>query len=92
MIAAWGAFDRLPLTADGNIIYPGMPVFVCSPYSIEKAISKTVHHVESEDGKYSTSNNYWCVMNEDRVYNDEYWDDGNTVHVSRVFVNKESCL
>lgn len=84
--------DRLPRTADNHIIYPGMPIFICSPYSIEKAIPKTIHHVEGDNGQSSESNQYWCVFNEDRYFNYEYWEDGNMEHVSIIFADKEECL
>ena len=34
--------SKIPQTADGQIIYPGMSVFICQPYSEEKFRIATV--------------------------------------------------
>lgn len=83
---------RLPRTADNHIIYPGKSVFLCYPYSIPKAIPKTVHHIEGDDGHFSKSNHYWCAFNENRYFDNDHWEDGNLEHVSIVFANKKKCL
>jgi hypothetical protein len=77
---------KIPQTADGQIIYPGMPVFICEPYSIEKFSKATVYCVIEE------SNHYYCVLKENRFIVNEHWDDGNTEHVSRVFADCQECL
>ena len=74
---------KIPRTADRYIIYPGMPVFICYPYSIPKAIPKTIHHVE--EGNY-------CIFNENRYLDNDHWEDGNTEHTSIIFFNKKKCI
>lgn len=85
--------DRIPRTADGHIIYPYMPVFLCSPYSIEKSIPLTVYSVEGNDG-FSEKNDYTCVICENRHYdcNRDYWATGNYEHVSQLYANEDECL
>jgi hypothetical protein len=77
---------KIPQTGDGQIIYPGMPVFICEPYSIEKLSKATVYCVIGEN------NQYYCILEENRCFDGEYWDDGNTEHVSRVFADCQQCL
>jgi hypothetical protein len=78
--------SRIPQTADGQIIYPGMPVFICEPYSIEKFSKATVYCVIGEN------NQYYCILEENRYFDGEHWNDGNTEHVSRVFADCQECL
>jgi hypothetical protein len=77
---------KIPRTADGRIIYPGMLVFICEAYSIEKFSKATVYCVLGGD------NQYYCVLQENRYFDDdgngEYW----TEHVSRVFADCQQCL
>jgi hypothetical protein len=77
---------KIPRTADGQIIYPGMSVFICKAYSIEKFSKATVYCVFGGD------NQYYCVLQENRYFDGEYWDDGNTEHVSCVFADCQQCL
>jgi hypothetical protein len=78
---------KIPQTADGHIIYPGMVVFICDPYSIEKAHKDTVYCVLAH-----SENNYFCVLEGERYFDGEYWNDGNLEHTSRVFSNYQRCL
>ena len=78
--------SKIPQTADGQIIYPGMPVFICEPYSIEQFSKATVYSVIGDD------NQYYCILEGNRFLIDGYWDDGNTEHVSRVFADCQECL
>jgi hypothetical protein len=78
--------SKIPQTADGQIIYPGMSVFICKPYSEEKFRIATVYCVIGED------NQYYCVLKEDRYFDGEHWNDGNTEHTCRVFADCQECL
>jgi hypothetical protein len=78
--------SKIPQTADGQIIYPGMSVFICQPYSKEKFSKATVYCVIGSD------NQYYCILEENRYFDGEYWDDGNTEHTCRVFADCQECL
>jgi hypothetical protein len=86
--------DKIPLTVDGEIIYPNMTLYFRSPYSIEKFHTGTVYSVVFE--KWGTSevqsDYYYIIINENRHYNGEWWEDGNTEHISIAYANKEICL
>ncbi|MBB76570.1 MAG: hypothetical protein CMJ75_18855 [Planctomycetaceae bacterium] len=43
-------FEAVPKTGDGFPIYPGMPVFVASPFSTKKVYEDVVHFVD-QDGE-----------------------------------------
>jgi hypothetical protein len=80
----------VPCTADGHVIYPGMVVFVCSPYSTVKSHKVTIYSVG--DGESSEGNNYSCVISENRYYNGEYWEEGNTESVCVMYADETECL
>ncbi len=81
---------KVPKTADGFPIYPGMPVFICSPYSTKKSYKATIYNVGY--GEASVNNDYFCVLVENRYFDGEYWNDGNTEHVSKIFADETECL
>jgi hypothetical protein len=83
--------DKIPRTADGQIIYPMMPVYICQPYSTQKSCKVTVYYVFSDEA-YSEKRKHWCVLLEKRYYNGEYWEDGNTEHVSQLYADESECL
>lgn len=74
--------DKIPRTADGHIIYPMMPVFLCSPYSVPQVIPQTVHHV-LEGGH--------CVLVENMFSAGDYHEDGNTEHSSWLYASRDEC-
>ena len=78
--------SKIPQTADGQIIYPGMPGFICEPYSIEEFRKATIYCVLRH------GNHYCCVLDEDRYFDGEYWNDGNTEALNRVFADRDQCL
>lgn len=83
-------YDKIPKTADGQIIYPGMSVYVMTPFSVEKVQKATVYCV-LEDRYTRKPNGGYCVLEENREYNGEWWEDGNTEHTSRVFADENAC-
>lgn len=77
---------KIPRTADGEIIYPGMPVFIVEAFSIERVSKGTVYCVLK-----CGENEYDCVIEEERFYDGYSWNDGNTEHTSRVFSDYDKC-
>lgn len=77
---------RIPMTADGKIIYPGMTVYVVESFSAEKISVATIYSVIGRNCYYS------CILEENRYFDGEYWNDGNLEHTSRVYADKEKCL
>lgn len=82
--------DKMPVTVDGQGVWPGMPVYIMSPYSTKKANKATVYCVLGEN---EPGGGYYVVLEENR-YCDGYgmWDDGNTEHISKVYADEEKCL
>ena len=82
--------SKLPTTADGHLLYPGMPVYICVPFSINKYYKETVHSFEIDD----ESGGCFVSMKGRRWFNEDcgHWDEGNIEHVSKVFFEKEKCL
>jgi len=78
--------NRIPMTGDGKIIYPGMSVYVVEPFSVEKFSEATIYCVIKECDVYA------CVLEENRFFDGECWNDGNTECVYRVYADKEKCL
>lgn len=77
-------FNRIPKTADGKIIYPGMKVYVIEPFSEEKVTTATIYCVLT-DG--------YCVLEENRYQTGEgYWEDGDYEYTSRVYADYESAM
>lgn len=87
-------FEKVPRTADGHIIYPGMPVFIEYAYTVEKVKPATIYCVEGDDGVASEQNRYFCVLSENRWFDEsrDRWDNGNTEHVNRVYASEAECL
>lgn len=75
--------DKIPKTADGKIIFPGMKVFICSPYSNKKTYPATIHHVEIGNE---------CFLIENQYFNGEWWEDGNTENASNLYESESECL
>lgn len=86
--------NKLPLTVDGEIIYPGMMLYFREPYSIEKFYTGTVYAVlvETWAPNQNPLDYYYIILNENRHYNGEWWEDGNTEHISIAYADKEICL
>lgn len=80
--------DKTPRTADGHPVYPGMKVYVMSPFSIEKLHEATIYCVLSGETKNVP---YWCVLEENRYFDGEHWDDGNTESINWVFADEQAC-
>lgn len=80
--------NNIPKTADGQIAYPSMKVYLCSPYSEEKAIDYTIYSIMGEPS------GYYCSLEEERCLSScgDYWDDGNTESLSCLYASKEECL
>lgn len=86
-------FDLIPQTADCEIIYPGMSVYVIEPHTIEKVRKATIYCVIRDSDSSKNYPDYYCVLEEERYCNGEgYWEDGNTEHVSRVYVNYDDAM
>ncbi len=82
-----------PTTADGKIIYPGMKVYVIKPNSKEKLSVATIYRVLRDNSSSFYYPDYFCVLEEERFCNAEgNWVDGNTEHVSRVYVDYERAM
>jgi hypothetical protein len=85
---------KIPRTVDGEIIYPGMTVYICSPYAINNVDRATVYSVIADEGnKINNDYRYWCVLAENRYYNSRggCWEDGNTEIITRLFANYDEC-
>ena len=82
--------SKIPKTGDGYIIYPGMPVYICKPFSINMYSEDTIYCVEKD----VDSGEFFVVLEGSRFFNEGcgLWDEGNTSHVSSVFFEKEKCL
>jgi hypothetical protein len=85
---------KIPRTVDGEIIYPGMTVYICSPYAINDVDRATVYSViADEDNTKNDVYRYWCVLVENRYYNSrgECWEEGDTEIITRLFANYDEC-
>jgi len=83
----------IPMTADGEIIFPGMSVYVIEPFCIEKVRKATIYCVLRDSDSSKKYPDYYCVLEEERYCNGEgYWDDGNTEYVSRVYVDYNKAM
>ena len=82
---------KSPRTVDGEIIYPGMVVYICTPYAIDRATVYCV--IADEHNKKNNNYRYWCVLDENRYYNarTERWEDGDTEIITRLFANYDKC-
>ena len=77
----------IPTTADGRVIYPGMIVYIPEPFSVEQLTTAKVYCVlESVKGTYA------CVLEENRYFDGENWQDGNTEYTSAIYAARENCI
>lgn len=81
---------HLPTTADGHPLYPGMPVYICVPFSTNKYYTDIIHSFEKDD----ESGEHFIILKGRRFFNEycRLWEEGNTEHTSRIFFEKEKCL
>lgn len=81
--------SHLPTTADGYPLYPGMPIYVCVPFSTNKYYTDIIHSFEKDK-----SGECFVILEGSRFFNEycRLWEEGNTEHTSRIFFEKEKCL
>ncbi len=85
------SMNTIPQTADEEIIYPGMSVYVIEPHSVEKLRKATVYCVIGNGQNLYPD--YYCILEEERFCNGEgYWEEGNTEHVSRVYADYDKAM
>jgi hypothetical protein len=85
--------DKLPKTADGELIYPGMLLFLVKPFSIEKYSEFQVYGIILDEDFPTSGNQFFIIENRYRQVCD---DCGNPSRMeewpNRLWADKEKCL